>query len=90
MRVNTLPATHSTNKENLSLPFQDTFHLLRKKGDRELSSRINGLTTETSVPWVMRCHPEVLRTLLCPVPLNHGPKDISDQLGTEGCVDARG
>lgn len=31
MQVNTPPATPSSNKENLSLPFQDTFHLLRKK-----------------------------------------------------------
>eukprot|EP00069_Balaena_mysticetus_P000651 bmy_03643T0 len=77
------PAAPSSNKENLSLPFQDTFHLLRRK---ETESKIwsHWFTTETSVLWVTRCHPEVHRTLLCPIPLGQGPKDTSDQLGTKG------
>lgn len=79
----------SSNKENPSLPFQDTFHLLRR---RETESKFwsHWFTIDTSGLWVMQCHPQVHRTLLYPAPLGQGPKDILTNLEQKGCVDACG
>lgn len=84
------PAAPSSNKENLSLPFQDTFHLLRRK---ETESKIwsHWFTTETSVLWVMRCHPEVHRILLsAPSLWAKAQKMLLTSLEQKACVGACG